>query len=205
MLLKLISETIKTWKIQIISMNILVWTTKRVITNTLLVLAASIVIIVITLISQNILINLAGAETGKGTDVFKVIVSIFGIDKSKGDVVAIVTVNNGEASRVKFLESDAPYVVPLNTSEGETGGHLVEYVATFPNVVVNAGAEYNACIMTTKDLELICKTGHNSPASRPEFIDINLDEAILSGTEQAGDIEEEMGTVTNNEGSEGDD
>jgi len=31
--------------------------------------------------------------------------------------------------------------------------------------------------MTTKDLELICKTGHNSPASRPEFIDINLDEA----------------------------
>ena len=205
MLLKLISETIKTWKIQIISMNILVWTTKRVITNTLLVLAASIVIIVITLISQNILINLAGTETGKGTDVFKVIVSIFGVDKSKGDLVAIVTVNNGEASRVKFLESDAPYVIPLNASGGETGGHLVEYVATFPNVTVNAGAEYNACIMTTKDLELICKTGHNSPASRPEFIDINLDEAILSGTEQAGDIEEEMGTVTNNEGSEGDD
>jgi hypothetical protein len=121
-------------------MNILAWTTKTVITNILLVLAALIVIIVITAASQNILINMANAETGKGTDVFKVIVSIFGIDKSKGDVVAILTVNNGEASRVKFLESDAPYVIPLNTSEGETGGHLVEYVATFPNVVVNTGA-----------------------------------------------------------------
>src|SRR5215207_463044 len=184
-------------------MNILAWTTKRVTAHTLLALDA--IVIVITVASQNILINLANAETGKGTDVFKVIMTIFGVDKSKGDVIAMVITNNGEASRVKFLEVDAPYVIPLNTSGGETGGHLVEYVATFPNVTVNAGAEYNACIMTTKDLELICKTGHNSPASRPEFIDINLDEAILSGTEQAGDIEEEMGTVTNNEGSEGDD
>src|SRR5215204_800292 len=208
MLLKLISETIKTWKIQIISMNILVWTTKRVITNTLLVLAASIVIIVITLISQNILINLAGTETGKGTDVFKVIVSIFGVDKSKGDLVAIVTVNNGEASRVKFLDSEAPYVVPLNASEGETGGHLVEYVATFPNVVVNTGAEYKVCVLTVKDLELLCKTGQNSPAARPEFIDISLDEASAStrsGTEDLGmdeqteDLEEQIGEEISNE------
>ncbi|MDQ4013734.1 MAG: hypothetical protein M3146_08440, partial [Thermoproteota archaeon] len=33
------------------------------------------------------------AETGKGKDVFKVIMTIFAADKSKGDVVAIVTVN----------------------------------------------------------------------------------------------------------------
>jgi hypothetical protein len=32
--------------------------------------------------------------------------TIFGVDKSKGDVVAIVTVNNGEASKVRFLDSD---------------------------------------------------------------------------------------------------
>ena len=43
------------------------------------------------------------AETGTGEDIFKVIVTIFEVDKSKGDIVAIVTVNNGEASRVKFL------------------------------------------------------------------------------------------------------
>jgi hypothetical protein len=32
--------------------------------------------------------------------------TIFGVDKSKGDVVAVVTVNNGEASKVRFLDSD---------------------------------------------------------------------------------------------------
>jgi hypothetical protein len=193
-------------------MNILVaWTTKRVIINILFVLAA-IVIIVITAASQNIIINMANAETGKGTDVFKVIVSIFGIDKSKGDIVAIVTVNNGEASRVKFLESDAPYVIPLNTSGAETGDHLVEYVATFPNVVVNTGAEYKVCVLTVKDLELLCKGGHNSPAQRPEFIDISLDEASVTRSEtedlrideQIENLEEQIGGETSNEDNNND-
>jgi hypothetical protein len=112
------------------------------------------------------------AETGKGEDIFKVIMTIFGIDKSKGDVIAIVTANNGEASRVKFLDSEAPYVVPLNSTAGDS--HLVEYVATFPNVTVNAGDGYKACVLTTKNLDLICNTGLNSPASRPEFVDISL-------------------------------
>jgi hypothetical protein len=40
-----------------------------------------------------------------GKDVFKVIMTIFGADKSKGDVIAIVSVINGEASKVKFLET----------------------------------------------------------------------------------------------------
>jgi hypothetical protein len=38
------------------------------------------------------------AETGKGEDIFRIIMTIFGVDKSKGDVVAIVTLNDGEAS-----------------------------------------------------------------------------------------------------------
>src|SRR5215207_4922249 len=71
------------------------------------------------------------------------------------------------------------------TPNPDSNAGIIEYVATFPNVAVNSGDEYNACIMTTKDLELICKAGHNSPASRPEFIDINLDEVTTSGTEQA--------------------
>jgi hypothetical protein len=102
------------------------------------------------------------AETGKGEDIFRVIMTIFGVDKSRGDVVAIVTANNGEASRVKFLDSEAPYVIPINSSGGGISGgnsHLVEYVATFPNVTVNAGDEYKACVLTTKDLQLICSTG----------------------------------------------
>jgi hypothetical protein len=31
-------------------------------------------------------------------------------------------------------------------------------------------------------LDLICNTGHNSPASRPEFTDISLDETATTGT-----------------------
>jgi hypothetical protein len=46
--------------------------------------------------------------------------------------------------------------------------------------------------LTTKNLEILCKTGHNSPASRPEFIDINLDEITTTRTEQLG-VGEETG------------
>ena len=110
------------------------------------------------------------AETGKGKDIFKIIITIFGVDKSKGDVVAIVTVNNGEASKVKFLDTE---VFQSSNRAAEVG--IIEYVTTFPNITVNAGAEYKACVSTTKDLELICKTGNNSPASRPEIVDLSLE------------------------------
>jgi hypothetical protein len=132
------------------------------------------------------------AKTGKGKDVFKVILTIFGVDKSKGDIVAIVTANNGEASRVKFLDSEAPYVVSMaNPNTPGAEGGLVEYVATFPNITVNSGAEYNTCVMTTKILELSCKTGHNSPALRPEFVDINLNEISVAGTERLETVEQQ--------------
>jgi hypothetical protein len=133
--------------------------------------------------------NTAQAETGKGTDVFRVIMTIFGVDKSKGDVVAIVTVNNGEVSRVKFLDAEAPYVVSMaNPNTPGAEGGLIEYVATFPNVTVNAGVEYEACVLPVKNLELICSTGQNSPASRPEFVDLSLN--ATSEVDQAVQQEE---------------
>jgi hypothetical protein len=136
------------------------------------------------------IINLAFAETGKGTDIFKVILTIFGVENTKGDVIALVTVNNGEESRVKFLETEAFEPISSNltsltiTPNPNSNTGILEYVATFPNVTVNSGEEYKTCVMTTKNLQPSCKTGHNSPASRPEFIDINLDEVTASGTEQ---------------------
>lgn len=134
-------------------------------------------IYIVNLITET---NLVEAETGKGTDIFKVIMTIFGVENTKGDIVSIITVNNGEASRVKFLETEAFKPVSANLSSlvstPGSGSEVttMEYVATFPNVTVNTGAEYKACIITTKVLELICETGHNSPASRPEFVDISL-------------------------------
>ena len=110
--------------------------------------------------------------------------TIFGIDRSKGDVIAIVTVNNDEAS-MKFLDAEAPYVVSTTNGTGTSGG-LIEFVATFPNVTVNAGNEYKACVVPIKDLELTCKTGNNSPAARPEFVDISLN---ATTPEEGGEIE----------------
>jgi hypothetical protein len=129
------------------------------------------------------------AETGKGEDIFKVIMTIFGVDKSKGDVIAIVTANNGEASRVKFLDTEAPYVVPTINDTGTSGGGIIEYTATFPNVTVNAGNEYKACVVPIKDLELTCKTGNNSPAARPEFVDISLNATVIENTREVEDGE----------------
>ena len=109
------------------------------------------------------IIATAKAETGKGDDVFRVIMTIFGVDKSKGDVVAILTVNNGEASKVRFLNSDTA-----------ASGGIIEYVATFPNVTVNDAQPYEACVLPVKTLEPICTSGNNSPAARPEFVDLSL-------------------------------
>jgi hypothetical protein len=170
-------------------MNIPAWDTTRVTTKPSKVVAVIFAVIIIIIPSQNILINSADAETGKGTDIFRVIMTVFGVENTKGDVVAIVTVNDGEASRVKFLETEAFKPVSSNltsltmTPRPDSNAGILEYVATFPNITVNSGAEYKACVTTTKDLELLCKTGHNSPASRPEFIDINLDEVTAAGTE----------------------
>jgi hypothetical protein len=141
-------------------------------------------------------INPILAETGKGKDIFKVIMTIFGVDRSKGDLIAIVTTNDGEASRVKFLDSEAPYVVPLNASAVDSE-LLVEYVATFPNVTVNTGEEYKACILTTKDLNPICSTGQNSPASRPEFVDVLLNAA----TDTQQETTEEGDAIENDDGN----
>jgi hypothetical protein len=162
--------------------------TKRVIAKPLLVwfLVAA---VSTALLTQGTSIS-SYAETGKGADVLKIILTVFGVENTKGDVIAIATVNNGEASKVKFLETEAFKPVSSNltslTLAPDTGlsAGILEYVATFPNVTVNSGAEYKACVMTTKNLELLCKTGHNSPASRPEFVDINLDEVTAAGTEQ---------------------
>ena len=166
-------------------MNILAWFIKRD-SRTSAILAAFL-FLASTLHINNNLIN---AETGEGSDIFRVIMTVFGVENTKGDIVAIVSVNNGDSSKVKFLETEAFEPVSSNltslviTPNPDSNAGIMEYVATFPNVTVNAGDEYKACVMTTKDLELLCKTGHNSPASRPEFIDINLDEVTASGTEQ---------------------
>src|ERR687891_2361224 len=87
-------------------MNISDWDSSRITIKPLMAVAI-IAIMMVTVASQNVLVNLVHAETGQGTDIFRVIMTMFGVENTKGDVVTIVTVNNGESSRVKFLETEA--------------------------------------------------------------------------------------------------
>src|ERR671913_306934 len=159
---------------------------------TVLLLMGVVVVIIASLIDTVITITPVQAQTGQGEDIFRVIMTIFGVDESKGDVIAIVTAKD-EAAKVKLFDASGPELVPLNASEG--GSHLIEYVATFPNVTINSGDEYRACVATVKDLELICKSGNNSPAARPEFVDLSLnatngDVEQVAITDEAVTVEE---------------
>jgi hypothetical protein len=166
--------------------NLLQLVTKAFSKYAFMMFAVALVYSIVSIISASSPLQ---AETGKGTDVFKVIMTIFGVDKSKGDVVGIVT-SNGVA-KVKLLDAEASYVIPLNSSEA--GVNIIEYVATFPNVTVNAGDEYKACVLPVNDLALKCTTGQNSPASRPEFVDITLSDtptaAASTTTQESAGIE----------------
>jgi hypothetical protein len=169
--------------------------------NSITILSLAGVVIILTSLIVSVIIVTVGpvqAETGQGADVFRVIMTIFGVDESKGDVIAIVTAKD-EAARVKLFDASGPEVVPLNASEG--GGHLIEYIATFPNLTINSGEEYRACVATVKDLELICKTGNNSPATRPEFVDLSLN-ATSDGIQQTTVTATEEEEDTAGEGQE---
>lgn len=126
------------------------------------------------------------SETEKKKDIFKVIMTIQGLNHDSGDIITIVSVN--EESRVKLFDDSKTYIHSVNASDG-TGG-IIEYVATFPNMTVGVGEEYKVCALTIKDSNLICQTGNNSPALRPEFIDLYIQEERPT-TSQAAMVSDE--------------
>ena len=143
----------------------------------------------ITTTMNNVPDALAQTTSSTGTekkDIFKVIMTIQGLNHNTGDVVTIVTVN-GE-SRVKLFDDSKTYINSVNAA-GEGG--IVEYVATFPNMTVKNGDVYKACVLTIKDSSLICETGTNSPALRPEFKDLYLQDERPATSSQAAKISDE--------------
>ena len=130
--------------------------------------------------------SISTSETEKKKDIFKVIMTIQGLNHDSGDIITIVSVN--EESRVKLFDDSKTYIHSVNASDG-TGG-IIEYVATFPNMTVGVGEEYKVCALTIKDSNLICQTGNNSPALRPEFIDLYIQEESPT-TSQAAMVSDE--------------
>ena len=100
------------------------------------------------------------AESGVGKDVFKIVVSLFGITDSTKDIITIANV--GDQTKVKLH------------SAGNSTSDKVSYVFSFPGLSVEDGEQYKVCTMTTDNFNLKCENGQNSPFSRPEFVDINV-------------------------------
>ena len=118
-------------------------------------------IFAIVLANVNLLAKVT-AETGVGKDVFKVIVTLFGITNSTKDIVTIVNVK--DQTKLKLFNAENPQ----GPAEDK-----VSYTITFPNLTVNAGDPYTVCTVSVADFKLDCIKGKNSPLDRPEFVDID--------------------------------
>ena len=125
--------------------------------------------------------NVAYGETGIGKDVFKVVVSVFGVTKEMGDIAATVTVNGN--SKVKSFDVDGMNLQTADLTSSQDVG-VIEFVATFPNTEVNVGDQYRACVLTLNTMDKYCEEGNNSPAKRPEFVDISMDKAPNSDSDE---------------------
>src|SRR6478735_5405832 len=76
------------------------------------------------------------AETGVGRDVFKIVVSLYGITDSSKDVITIASV--GDQTKVKLYNA------------GNSTSDKVSYVFTFPGLTVENGQRYTVCTMSTE-------------------------------------------------------
>ena len=122
------------------------------------------------------LFNRVRAESGVGNDVFKVVVTLFGITNSTKDVLTLVNVN--DQTKIKLFNAEEPE---------NQGQDKVSYTMTFPGTEVQDNDPYTVCTMTVKNFKLECDKGNNSPLNRPEFVDINLGGGSSSSKEKNAD------------------
>ena len=153
-----------------------------------------VIIVVIATITMSVQSSLsvgyAQTVSVKGKeDVFKVIVTLFGVEPTTGNIVTFVTIDN--MSKVKAFDA-AKYYIPIDTigsynysadsaygsGNGVGGSGIVELNLAFPNATsIKSGDEFRVCSMVLKDLRMICETGVNTPALRAENVDMYLDTA----------------------------
>lgn len=128
---------------------------------TKLTLAGAVIISV--LFTNVLMLGIAKAETGEGTSVFKVIVTLFGITNTTRDIVTMVNVE--DQTKIKLFNAEDPE---------NQGQDKVSYTLTFPGIEVQEGDPYTVCTMSVDNFKLDCDKGKNSPLDRPEFVDIKV-------------------------------
>jgi hypothetical protein len=192
------------------------------------------VIATVTMLVQGSL-NVGYAQTiavKEKEDVFKVIVTLFGVEPTTGNIVTFVTIDN--MSKVKAFDA-AKYYIPIDattasynstinavhgSSNGVEGSGIVELNLAFPNATsIKSGDEFRVCSMVLKDLRMICETGVNTPALRAENVDMYLDTAQflkvedmegqtviednIDAVEEVLDVEEEEEDIASDRADEG--
>jgi hypothetical protein len=179
----------------------------------------TVIAIIITMSVQSSL-NVGYAQTTsvkEKEDVFKVIVTLFGIEPTTGNIVTFVTIDN--MSNVKAFDA-AKYYIPIDTTEssnhtinaihgssnGIEGSGIVELNLAFPNATsIKSGDEFRACSIVLKDLRMACETGVNTPALRAENVDMHMDTAQFLKVEDIkgqSTIEDNIDTVEEAIGTE---
>ena len=158
-------------------MNFSITTTKRRMTARALVTAMLIMITVSLIIGSAIANPIQSAVAQKRSshtsadkmkDTFKVIVTLFGVDETAGDIVSFVNVD--DITKVKTF--NAAELIPTHGNNG-----TLDLLFSFANTTIKTGADFRACTMILKDLRMSCEKGQNSPALRPEFVDMYLSSA----------------------------
>src|SRR5206468_12078087 len=119
------------------------------------------IILTVVLANVNLLAKVT-AETGVGKDVFKVVVTLFGLTNSTKDSATIVNVK--DQTKLKLFNAENPQ----GLAEDQ-----VSYTITFPNLMVNAGDPYTVCTVSVADFKLDCIKGINSTLDRPVYVDID--------------------------------
>ena len=107
------------------------------------------------------------AQKTEVKDALAVVVTLYGVNNTTGNVVTFVSTNNNNTRGAVLNATE------LDLKDGSNDG-VVDVVLSFPNVTVTTGEEFRACNMVLKDLSLVCETGHNSPSPRAEYIDLVL-------------------------------
>jgi hypothetical protein len=131
----------------------------------------------IFLLKNTQVVGQVGSESDK-QDIFKIITTVNGLTRDSGDVITFVTVSG--LSKSKLFDDQTPY---LNSKTSNPDGQgYIEYISTFPNMTIQSGEQYKACALLIKDLNLTCQTGNNSPAFRPEIVDLYFNQGIEMDT-----------------------
>jgi hypothetical protein len=122
----------------------------------------------IFLLGNTQVVGQAGVDLAK-QDIFKIIVTVDGLTKNSGDVITFVSVDG--QSKAKLFDDKMSYLSSIDSY----GHGFIEYISTFPNMTIKVGEQYKACALLIKDSNLICQTGNNSPALRPEIVDLSFE------------------------------